>query len=168
MLGLLKKKKPYEDEARAVYGAALAHIRKPVFYERYGVPDSFDGRFDLLLVHLFMIMEAGGEAEFNQALFDASFADMDQSLREMGIGDMGVPKHMRKMMKAFNGRMHAYRDALADGDLEGALRRNVYGTVAKPDTKGVKALTQYCEKTLKTLRKGGFERILTAKNLFEV
>ncbi len=104
---------------RNAYAVVLEQARNPRFYTDFGVPDTFDGRFEVLVAHLFIIMhvtgEQGEEARgFNQALFDAAFADMDQTLRNMGIGDMGVPKHMRRMMTGFNGRMHAYEEALDD------------------------------------------------------
>ena len=139
MLGLFKSKNPYQVAAANVYAALLQKTRVPVFYESYAVPDSFDGRFDLLLLHVFVVIERtlddggkGAEA-FNQALFDETFKDMDQTLREMGIGDMGVPKHMRKMMKAFNGRMHAYKDGLKNHTLQAALEKNLYGTIEVSD-----------------------------------
>ena len=158
MLGLFKAKNPYVQPARQVYAAILSHIRQPKFYKDYGVPDTFDGRFDLMLLHIFMILhrmleDGQVEAEaFNQALFDVTFADMDQTLREMGIGDMGVPKHQRKMMKAFNGRMHAYEAALAQGTLKDALRKNLYGTLENPDEQQISKMVETVERRLKFLK----------------
>lgn len=135
MFATLKKKNDYGDAASMLYAQLVAQVRRPEFYAACGVPDTFIGRFDLLLLHVFMVinrMEAEGAAgrAFSQALFDATFANMDQGLRELGIGDMGVPKRMRKMMRAFNGRMHAYHQGLAsDLALLDAIRRNLYGTV---------------------------------------
>ena len=137
MLARRKDQQGYEQQPADLYSALMARVRAPHFYAEMGVPDSFDGRFDLLLLHLFLVMErlldepGGSYAAFNQALFDVVFADMDQTLRERGIGDMGVPKHMRRMMTAFNGRMHAYHEAFRAGDdatILDALRRNLYGT----------------------------------------
>ncbi len=145
-------KKKYSDKksisgiADELYASALLNTRELVFYEEYGVPDTFDGRFDLLLVHVFIIlhllMEHDDYEMVSQALFDAVFKDMDQTLREMGIGDMGVPKHMRRMMKAFNGRMHSYQLAISPKsikteNIEGlekhslmeALKNNLYGSI---------------------------------------
>lgn len=148
--GLFKKKdngaRDMRDITDDLYSCALLNTREPIFYEKHGVPDSFDGRFDLLLVHLFIIIHLlMGRDEYEdlaQSLFDSVFKDMDQTLREMGIGDMGVPKHMKRMMKAFNGRMHSYQWAVDPDSLEGqeveglqktslvqALERNLYGTV---------------------------------------
>lgn len=154
MFGLIKRKNPYEQEASALYHVIFEQSRQPVFYADYGVPDTIDGRFDLLLVHIFIVlhhlnaMDAQGQ-ELGQALFDMCFADMDQAMRNRGVGDMGVPKHMRRMMKAFNGRMHAYEEALEQGTLEGALIRNLYGTVETPNPAHVKRMANHMQHSLK-------------------
>ena len=166
MFGLLKTKNSYEQEARDVYAAALAHSIKPFFYEDYKVPDTFDGRFDCLLVQLFIVIERmldDGHEDFNQALFDTAFANMDQTLREMGIGDMGVPKHQRKMMKAFNGRMHAYKAALDAGDMSEALAKNLYGTVEDVDGKTLKNMDKYVKEALAHLRAQDADVILSGQ-----
>lgn len=139
-----KNKKQFKKIATELYACALYNTREEVFYKRCGVPDNFDGRFDLLLLHIFIIlhhiMDHDDYEPISQALFDVMFKDMDQTLREMGIGDVGVPKHMKRMMKAFNGRMYNYQVAIApnsviiddvDGltvaNLEEVLARNLYG-----------------------------------------
>lgn len=142
-----------------LYAVLMARVRAPIFYTEKGVPDTFDGRFDLLLLHLFLVMErllqeeGGDYADFNQALFDVVFADMDQTLRERGIGDMGVPKHMRRMMTAFNGRMHAYHTAFGvgeDQDITDALRRNLFGTVNDVAPQHLQSMLDYA-KTMRAL-----------------
>lgn len=149
MFGILEKKTPYKQEAKQLYAQALQQVRLPAFYTRYGVADTMEARFDLLLLHLFLIIERNlndssldGEA-VNQALFDITFADMDQTLREMGIGDMGVPKRMRKMMTGFNGRMHRYDEALKAGStaLSDAIAQNVYASAGEPSN--AQALANY-------------------------
>ncbi len=152
------QKSDYSIPARQIYAAALNAARQPVFYRDMGVPDSFDGRFEMLVLHVFfvihrMIPEGEAGQRLNQALFDAMFADIDQTLREMGIGDMGVPKHMRKMMKAFNGRMHAYRSEIDDlGRLrEEVLHRNVYGTAESVAPRALQALQEYGAAAVKHL-----------------
>lgn len=134
-----------------LYACALLNTREAVFYKKYGVPDTFDGRFDLLLVHIFIILHIlmdNNEYEImSQALFDSVFKDMDQTLRELGIGDMGVPKHMKRMMKAFNGRMHSYQWAIDPDSLENqniddikklslnsSLKNNLYGSIIDSDS----------------------------------
>ncbi|MGH1398295.1 MAG: ubiquinol-cytochrome C chaperone family protein [Alphaproteobacteria bacterium] len=173
MFGLLKKKNPYENAARDVYGVVAAHIREVAFYTDYGVPDTFDGRFDLMVLHVCLVMQglrqSGDERsdEFNQGLFDAVFANMDQTLREMGIGDMGVPKRMRKMMKAFNGRMHAYAESLERGDFALVVQRNVCGVQDEALSAGAERLASYALKQLESLTARGFDGVLSAQDLFE-
>ena len=99
------------------------------------MPDSVDGRFDMVLLHSFIVMRRLGREDrparrLSQALYDVMFVDMDRAVREMGIGDLSVKKHVRRMMKAFNGRVDAYESGLADREkMHDALRRNLYGTV---------------------------------------
>jgi cytochrome b pre-mRNA-processing protein 3 len=128
-----------DRQARAaadLYVAVVEQARRPGFYRRHRVPDTVDGRFELIALHTFLVLhrltrEGDRTRDLAQALFDRLFADMDRSLREMGAGDMGVGKRIQHMAQAFYGRMAAYRQALAGDDaaLEGALRRNLYGTV---------------------------------------
>ena len=124
------------DTISALYGMIVAQARRPVFYSAYAVADTVNGRFDLLLAHVALVVdrlmqeEAGREA--GQALFDLFCADMDDNLREMGVGDLAVPKHMKRVGEAFYGRAQAYRDALVredDAVLIEALTRNVYAGV---------------------------------------
>jgi len=123
------------DTISALYGMIVAQARVPVFYRVYGVPDTVDGRFELILLHLFLVLrqldreEAG--REIGQQVFDVFCRDMDRNLREMGIGDLKVPKEMRRMGEAFYGRAKAYEAALALNDagaLRTAIARNVLGT----------------------------------------
>lgn len=148
MFDLLKFRKNTKPAVDKLYGEIFAQSRNSVFYTDYGVPDTVDGRFDLLLVHIFMVMQRlvgkkGAAKQVAQGLFDMTFADMDQSLRQAGVGDVGVPKHMRRMMKAFNGRMYAYREAIEEDQLPAALERNLYGTVDAPSADVLAAMAAY-------------------------
>lgn len=130
----LNRRKARKDAAMKLYNAVVAQSRLPVFYDRFGIADTFDGRFDLIILHVFLMVNRLGELgpggrRLSQALFDRMFKTMEPSLREMGIGDLGIPKHMKKMMKAFNGRLHIYHDAFENGaDLQCAIARNLYRT----------------------------------------
>ena len=101
----------------AIYGMIVTQAREPAFYRELGVADTVNGRFDLLLLHLWMVLRrfrsADGTAEVSQALFDHFCADMDANLREMGVGDLAVPKRMQAFGEAFYGRGAAYDAALA-------------------------------------------------------
>lgn len=123
--------------ARQLYDRAVTQARQPGFYRDLGVPDTVDGRFDAIVLHVVLIMrrlrrEGAAGAELEQALFDVMMEDMDRSLREMGVGDLAVGRRIKTMARAFYGRFAAYEKALtaADGSLGAALGRNLYGTVS--------------------------------------
>jgi cytochrome b pre-mRNA-processing protein 3 len=170
MFALLKKKNIHQEAAKAVYAQLLDRTRAQVFYKGYGVPDTFNGRFDVLVLHVFLIVnrmkdEGAAGRDFNQALFDATFADMDQTLREMGIGDMGVPKHMRRMMKGFNGRVHAYTEALEDETMEYAIRRNIYAGREIPQEQFEK-LEDYIRISINALKARSASDIFEGRKIF--
>jgi cytochrome b pre-mRNA-processing protein 3 len=114
-----------------IYGMIVAQAREPLFYRDLGVPDTVDGRFDLLILHLWMVLRrlkgTEGRADLAQALFDRFCEDMDANLREMGVGDLIVPKRMQAFGEAFYGRAAAYDLALTDNAdaLARALSRNI-------------------------------------------
>ena len=128
-----------------LYGAIVAQARSPVFYTHYGVSDSVEGRFELIVLHLMLVLRRlgadGGAASerepslgpgsvVGQRLFDVFCRDLDDNLREMGVGDLAVPRRMRQFGEAFYGRQAAYGAALGAADpqeLEKALARNILG-----------------------------------------
>lgn len=115
---------------RLAYEAIVAAARHPRFYAEWGVPDTVDGRFDMIILHMFLALDRlkGTEDRFRQQLVDGFFSDMDRSLREMGVGDLAVGKKVRKMAESFYGRIAAYDQALRtdSGALETAISRNVF------------------------------------------
>ncbi len=136
----LRGAKPHERASSALYAAAVAAARDPYLYETLGVPDTLDGRFDLLSLYAFLLirrLQDGSEPgkALAQAVFDAMFRDMDDNLREIGVSDLSVGKRMRAMWEAFHGRAKVYGDAMQACDvsaLEDALARNVWRS-APPD-----------------------------------
>ncbi|VAV90317.1 Ubiquinol-cytochrome C chaperone [hydrothermal vent metagenome] len=143
-LSQLFSKFSYMPPERAVYAQIVAKARQPWLYLHAGVPDTVTGRFDMITLHSFFVMEhLGGkgkkESKFNQVLFDEVFLDMDHSLREMGVGDLSVGKKVRKMSAIFYGACNGYRSALAEPkeDREKALgeafKRNVLGKKIEPE-----------------------------------
>ena len=117
-----------------LYGAIVAQSRCVAFYTGYGVPDTLEGRFDLIVLHLVLLLAHLDRAvpsarDVGQKLFDRFCRDLDASLREMAVGDLAVPKRMRQFGEAFYGRQVAYRAALDGRDrreLEKALARNIF------------------------------------------
>jgi len=119
-----------------LYTATVQAARDPAYFTGLGVPDTLDGRFDLvglfvaLLIRRLRALEAAGaQAGLAQAVFDAMFADMDFNLRELGVSDMSIGRRVRAMWEAFHGRALAYEGPLSAADataLEAALVRNVW------------------------------------------
>ena len=128
ILSKLFARKP--DTAMRLYEAIVASARQEKFYTEMDVPDTLDGRFDMIVLHLFLVLDRlrGEAGDMKQKLTDVFFKDLDRTLREMGVGDLSVAKKIRPMAEAFAGRIKAYALALEQGDetLIGALRRNVY------------------------------------------
>lgn len=139
-----------ERLASQLYIALVNQSRQPEFYLHAGVPDTLEARYDMVVLHAWLLMRRlgtcpGEEAKaLSQATFDLMFADMDQSLREMGVTDMGVGKRVRRMAEAFYGRVAAYDKAQEEGReaLEQALARNVYQK-AEPTPGQLAAMASY-------------------------
>ncbi len=134
---LFQKRAARTLSTQLAYEMIVAQARHPQFYLTGGVEDSVDGRFDMLVLHVYLLinrMNAEGDergSAFSQGVFDLLFEDMDRSLREMGVGDLSVGKKVKKMAQVFYGRAQAYDEALKEydadpGALEGALKRNIY------------------------------------------
>jgi cytochrome b pre-mRNA-processing protein 3 len=143
------------DTISTLYGMIVAQARMPCFYRDYAVPDTVNGRFDLIVLHLALVLDRlmadPGQREAGQGLFDHFCADMDGNLREIGISDLKVPKEMRRMGEAFYGRAQAYQAALAaDGDeaLIEAVARNIYG-VSPPGPASAARLAAYMREAVR-------------------
>jgi cytochrome b pre-mRNA-processing protein 3 len=148
----------------AAYGGIVEHARQPGFFVDGGVPDTLDGRFELLALHVFLVLrrlkrEGDDAALFAQTLFDTMFADLDRGLREMGAGDLGVGRRVKAMATGFYGRIAAYEKGLSEDGSDGggaetalaaALRRNLYGTVA-PSDEQIAAMAAYARRQAATL-----------------
>jgi len=116
----------------ALYRAVVGAARDPGWYREGGVPDTIDGRFDMIAALLALVLlrlEADGDASrvASIALTEIFVDDMEGSLRQIGIGDLVVGKHVGRMMGALGGRLGAFRDAASNGqDLTAAVRRNIF------------------------------------------
>lgn len=126
---------PLREAARSGYERIVAQSRQAAFFTDCAVPDTLDGRFELICLHAFLYLHrlksAGPEASrFAQELFDTMFIDMDRSLREIGKSDLRVGKEIRHMAEGLYGRIRAYEEGLASADavLTAALARNLFGT----------------------------------------
>jgi cytochrome b pre-mRNA-processing protein 3 len=122
------------DTISTLYGMIVAQARLPGFYRDYAVADTVNGRFDLLVLHMALVVDRLMADTVLQALsqgiFDRFCQDMDHNLREMGVSDLKVPKQMRQIGEAFYGSSRTYRAAWAGTDeaaLVAAVQRNIYG-----------------------------------------
>src|SRR5262249_49402301 len=122
------------------------------FYRDMGVPDSFDGRFEMLALHVYLLVRrlkddaAPAARAVARALVEALFADMDRTFRELGAADLGVGRRVHKTAEAFSGRATSYDAALAAGALGEALRRNLYGPLADaPEPAQLAGAARYVE-----------------------
>ena len=146
MLGLFRRK-PFERVGFELYNEAVRAARQPYFYTVLGVPDTMDGRFDMVGLHVVLLIDRLSGLPppgrtIAQAVFDAMFADMDQTLREMGL-DMAVGRRVRAMWEALHGRATAYVAALGDEPaLADALARNVWRGTA-PAEGAARSLAAY-------------------------
>ncbi len=145
-LGLFGRKQ-YERTGFELYTAAVQAARDPYIFETLRVPDTLDGRFDVIGLYVFLVVhrlhaESKVGKDLAQAIFDAMFSDMDINLREIGVSDMRIGKRVRAMWEAFNGRSAAYAAAVDAGDMAAlteAVARNVWRGEAPEDAAGALA-----------------------------
>ena len=169
MFSFLKERSNRKKTAKDLYETAVFLARSPVFYDEYNVPDSVDGRFEMISLHVILFIRSLNRLEKlkqAQALFDAMFVIMDKSIREIGVGDLSVPKHMKRMMKGFKGRAFSYYDALDSDDmkaLQEAVKRNVFGTVKEPNLADVESVAEYIKKTADSMDKLGYDELVRFK-----
>jgi cytochrome b pre-mRNA-processing protein 3 len=143
------RRKALDAAAELAYRRVVGQARRPEFFAALGVPDTLDGRFELICLHAFLFLrrikgEAAPAAALGQRFYDTMFDDFDRSLREIGTGDLSVGRQIRRMAEGFHGRIKAYEDGLDGGDavLEAALSRNLFGT-APADTEQVGRIAAY-------------------------
>ena len=157
MISLPFRRPRQSPNIAALYGMIVAQARSPAFYLGYGVPDTVAGRLDMIVLHLVLLLRQltkaqGAVPPIGQQLFDRFCQDIDDNFREMGVGDLAVPKEMQRVAEAFYGRAKAYESALADDSaaaLEAAVARNVYGVTEPP--LGARRLAAYMREASRRL-----------------
>lgn len=171
MAGFLRRRDKQERAGFQLYGSAVAAARDPFLYATLGVPDTLDGRFDAIVLHVYLIVrrldsEPDPGRALAQALFDAMFLDMDINLREMGVGDLSVGKRNRAMWEAFHGRSAAYAAAWQDPPaLAAAFARNVWRG-AQPPAGAPEALVRLALAQAACLAGQGLEAMLRGEVVF--
>ena len=175
MLSWLTRRNPYKAAAEALYVAIVAQSRLPVFYAACDVPDTVTGRFEMIVLHMFLTLdrlqatgpeEGDAGEQLGQSLNEAFMADLDDAMREMGVADVRVSKRMHQAAGAFFGRLMAYREAAgkpptgAADALAEAIARNVLAETGDDSvapasaTPGhsAAALAAYCRDVARHLR----------------
>ncbi len=129
MLNAWRKRSEQKALADRLCAELGQRARAPVFFRALDVPDTIDGRFDLLALHAWLVLErlqTMGRRDLAQAVTDRLFTGFDEGLRNLGAGDMGMSRRMKKMAQAFYGRLKAYTEAQDEKELAGAIARNVF------------------------------------------
>jgi cytochrome b pre-mRNA-processing protein 3 len=159
------------DPSEALYATIVAAARQEKFYADWKVPDTLDGRFDVLVIHMYLALnrfkDFGAEsAGLRQALTDRFFAQMDAALREVGVGDLTVGKKVRKMAEAFFGRVTAYSEAIEkpDDTLQAAVARNVF---ASNDASHASNIADWMRNAKTKLQGQDFEDLAAGRIKFE-
>lgn len=155
MLQSLFRPRRTKTVASKLYAAAVAQARAPGFYTELAVPDTIEGRFELYSLHVILLLHRlrgeGAEAvETSQALFDTFTSALDNALRETGVGDLSVPRRMRRLGEAFYGRARAYEAAFGeDADaLEALIGRTVFAGEGGTGRAALAAYVRRCERAL--------------------
>ncbi len=167
------RKSAEQKAALQLYRSIVAQARSPGFYLDHGVPDTVDGRFDMITLHAFLVLyrlkkEHSQTTRLTQSLFDLLFADMDQNLREMGVGDLGVGRKIKSMTAAFQGRIVAYESALDNTEnLKKALERNLFRHV-KPNHIHLDTMAQYVQNHVGALDAQSTEKLVQGDVTFSV
>jgi cytochrome b pre-mRNA-processing protein 3 len=164
--------KKYDTSVYTLYNTIVTQSRNEEFYTKYGVTDSINGRFDLITLHMFIILrrlrkiEKTGE-RLSQDLFDVMFADMDKNMREMGVGDLSVGKNVKSLAIAFYGRLKAYDNGLEclNGGLDEALQRNLYFDM-EPTNSQIKTINSYLRQLVVISDKWNYRDIQTTNISF--
>jgi len=168
----LYRPNPERTAAELAYHRIVEQARRPGFFLKGGVPDTVDGRFELICLHAFLYLhrlksEQPRSARFGRHFVAAMFTDFDRSLREMGTGDLSVGREVKRMAEGFYGRFAAYEEGLAadDAELGAALARNLFGTTT-PDPAQLTAMASYVRGQSAMLRRQGTDALLAGDIAF--
>jgi cytochrome b pre-mRNA-processing protein 3 len=168
MVWFFSRKPKHTDQVFALYNDIVAQSRQPKLFAEWKVPDTVTGRFDMVSLHMALVLRRlrskdDVQKAFSQALFDLFFKDMDRSLREIGVSDVALPKRIEKMGELFYGLLEALDKALADTSglsLESVLAKNVFAGQVHD---GTRALTCYVKDEVQRLDAVAIEDILAGK-----
>ncbi len=163
---------PHAPAARALYMRMVEQAREPAFYRDGGVPDTLDGRFDMIALHTFLVLhrlrDKGTEArDLSQELFNMMVADMDRGLRDLGSSDVRTPKRVKAMVAAFYGRAKVYEEGLTgpEGGLADALQRNLFRAVEEGEGPA-RAMAHYVRREAESLARQNLSEFVAGRVSF--
>lgn len=174
ILGLFRKRNPNAEIVETLYERVAAAARRPTLYRDLGVPDTVEGRFEMMTLHAHVVVRRlralpDPAGDLAQDLVDRIFAGFDAALRELGVGDIVVPKRMKTLASAFLGRSKAYEQAILDvGDdraLHEALARNVFNSAPGHEA-GTHALVGLVRDTVAAFEALGFDDFVAARVVY--
>ena len=166
-----KKDKTIIQLARLLYVKIIYQSRDKRFYTKLSVPDTLDGRFELIVLHFFFVynfLKENNKQPLCEEITKIMFKDFDMSLREMGVGDLSVGKKIYFMNEALAGRINAYKISFKEGEksIYKALRRNVFGTLKDVKEYKIKIMVTYFKDSLNTLNINNFIEITEKDDIF--
>lgn len=159
---------PFQIPAHNAYVSLVTQARKPFFYQEYGIADTLDGRFDVIVLHIFLLTKRlkNSELELLRAVWEVFFSDMDRSLREMGASDTGIGKRIKKMVQAFYGRIDSYEKTIASkAEFKESLARNLYRDMEINDAQ-LEMIVLYVKRNLEHLQKQDITTIMSGELSF--
>jgi cytochrome b pre-mRNA-processing protein 3 len=167
MLTWLTKRAQRKANAHNLYGSIVALSLAPALYDKLHVPDEIENRFEVLVFHMFACLKRlnGEELSLAQNIVDKFFSDMDTTSRELGVGDVAVPKKMRGLAAVFDERMAAYKTATEATDkktLTNQLKQNIYGAT-DPSLSSTEGLDRYARDLMQTLANTSLEDLMTGQ-----
>ncbi|MCW2237144.1 ubiquinol-cytochrome C chaperone family protein [Azospirillum canadense] len=177
MLDRLFRRRRDTRAATEFFVKIVGQARDPVFYRDLGVPDTLDGRFDMVVLHVFLVMhrlkgQGAAAADWSRQLYETMIDNFEKSLMEQGVGDSGISRRVKTMARGMAGRIQAYdralapgaeRDPLDGGLLEVALDNNVYGTAPDADRAHLAAMTAYVRRQVAGLAEQPLESLLAGQ-----
>jgi cytochrome b pre-mRNA-processing protein 3 len=172
MFQVFKTRSDGRRKARELYGAVVAQARHVEFYRDMGVPDTPEGRYEMIALHLVLVLDRLGGADtaceaLRQETLETFITDMDDAMREMGVGDQVVPRRVKKAAAGVYARGVAYREAVRSDDpalLDTALVTYVYATAGGADAPTA-ALGSYVRRYVAHLAAQSRDEIMVAKGL---
>ena len=169
-----KKNKNILNKSKTIYNLIIKQSRLKKFYTNLGVPDTVDGRFELIILHFFFIDNALDKKvkeneEIYKEILEIMYKDFDMSLREMGVGDLSVGKKIYHMTEAFSGRVFAYRkfrEKINKKKMKETIRKNIYGTLKEIDNIIIDYMLSYILDSLKFINNSNLNNISENSSIF--